>query len=129
MADLQHRVDTGDDRIANHMKAEGFAMDESDAIPAELRDLRAGIDNLDASLIFILSERFKLTRRVGQLKAEHRLPASDPAREQFQMARLQRLADEAQLDPVFAARFLRFVIDEVVHHHVAASEQVASPVD
>ena len=40
-------------------------------IPAELAALRSSIDNLDASLVFILSERFKLTKRVGKLKASN----------------------------------------------------------
>lgn len=90
-------------------------------IPSELMALRASIDNLDASLIFILSERFKLTQRVGQLKATNELPAADLAREDFQISRLRRLAGEAQLDPRFAERFLRLVIDEVLDHHRAAA--------
>ncbi|SHE61854.1 chorismate mutase [Devosia limi] len=87
----------------------------------ELAALRSSIDNLDASLIFILSERFRLTRKVGELKAHHKLPAADGAREDFQIARLRRLAEEAQLDPVFAERFLRFIIEEVIQHHRAAA--------
>ncbi|WP_200840708.1 chorismate mutase, partial [Geminicoccus flavidas] len=43
-------------------------------LPAELSGLRASIDNLDAAIIHLLAERFKLTRRVGALKAEHGLP-------------------------------------------------------
>lgn len=43
-------------------------MNSDSLIPSELTALRSSIDNLDASLIFILSERFKLTQKVGQLK-------------------------------------------------------------
>ncbi|WIJ27167.1 chorismate mutase [Devosia sp. RR2S18] len=91
------------------------------AIPQELVALRSSIDNLDASLIFILSERFKLTQKVGELKAANQLPAADPAREDLQISRLRQMALEARLDPVFAERFLRFVIDEVIRHHKAAA--------
>lgn len=91
----------------------------------ELEALRSSIDNLDASLIFILSERFRLTHRVGELKASQKLPAADLAREDFQIARLRRLADEAQLNPMFAERFLRFVIDEVIQHHRAAAGEAS----
>jgi chorismate mutase len=35
-------------------------------VPPELAALRSSIDNLDASLIFILAERFKLTQKVGE---------------------------------------------------------------
>ena len=43
-------------------------------IPDELRQLRASIDNLDAVLIHIMAERFKLTEKVGHLKAAADLP-------------------------------------------------------
>lgn len=51
------------------------------------------------------------------LKARHGLPPSDPAREGKQIARLERLASEADLDPVFATKFLNFIISEVIRHH------------
>ena len=54
---------------------------------------------------------------MGKLKAEHDLPPSDPARETQQIARLEDLAKRADLDPEFAKKFLRFVIDEVIRHH------------
>ena len=78
---------------------------------------RASIDRLDAILIYTLGERFKHTQAVGALKAQHDLPPSDPAREEAQIARLEDLAQRADLDPDFAKKFLRFVIDEVIRHH------------
>lgn len=82
-----------------------------------LAEHRASIDRLDAVLVFTLAERFKHTQSVGRLKAEHDLPPSDPAREADQIARLERLAAEADLDPAFARKFLNFVISEVIRHH------------
>ena len=82
-----------------------------------LRDHRASIDRLDAILVFTLAERFKHTQAVGRLKAEHALPPSDPAREAEQIARLERLARTADLDPEFARKFLNFIISEVIRHH------------
>ncbi len=78
---------------------------------------RASIDRLDAILVFTLGERFKHTQAVGRLKAEHDLPPSDPAREAAQIARLEELALQADLDPEFAKKFLGFIIREVIHHH------------
>ena len=82
-----------------------------------LRGHRESIDRLDAILVFTLAERFKHTQSVGRLKAERGLPPSDPAREADQIARLERLAAEADLDPAFAKKFLAFIISEVIRHH------------
>jgi len=68
--------------------------------------------------VHILAERFRCTQRVGQLKAEHGLPASDPDREQRQVARLRELAKESDLDPEFAEKFLAFIVAEVIQHHL-----------
>lgn len=91
--------------------------DDSVRAAALLADHRASIDRLDAILVYTLGERFKHTQAVGGLKAQHDLPPSDPAREAQQIARLEDLAKEADLDPEFAKKFLAFVIQEVIHHH------------
>ena len=82
-----------------------------------LKGHRESIDRLDAILVYTLGERFKHTQAVGKLKAEHDLPPSDPAREAKQIARLEDLAQQADLDPEFAKAFLNFIIDEVIRHH------------
>ena len=84
--------------------------------------LRATIDNIDEALIFVLAERFRATKQVGELKADHGMPASDPSREEQQVARLRRLAEEADLDPAFAEKWFNFVVAEVIRHHTAAAD-------
>lgn len=84
---------------------------------ALLHEHRDSIDRLDAILVYTLGERFKRTQAVGKLKAEHNLPPSDPAREAAQIARLEDLAQQADLDPDFAKAFLKFIIREVIQHH------------
>lgn len=83
-----------------------------------LRGYRRSIDNIDAALVHLLAERFKTTQAVGRYKAQAGLPPADPGREEAQIARLRALAAEAELDPEFSEKFLRFIIDEVIRHHV-----------
>ena len=85
-----------------------------------LKEHRESIDRLDAILVYTLGERFKHTQAVGKLKASHDLPASDPDRESKQIARLEDLAQRADLDPEFAKKFLNFIIAEVIQHHKKA---------
>lgn len=100
----------------------GTAGEQSTAQPEgevlrELQALRGSIDNLDAALVHLLAERFKCTQKVGLLKAAHDLPPADPAREAEQIRRLRRLAEESELEPLFAEKFLNFIVEEVVRHH------------
>ena len=91
-------------------------------IPAELARARGTIDNIDAALIHLLAERFKCTQRVGHLKADLGMPPSDPGREARQIRRLRTLAEESGLDPIFAEKFLAFIVSEVIQHHEATAE-------
>ncbi len=94
-------------------------------VSAELDRLRGSIDNMDAALVHLLAERFKITQQVGELKARHGLPPADPTREAQQIARLRGLAEEARLDPEFAEKFLTFVVAEVVRHHEAVARSAS----
>ena len=82
-----------------------------------LAQFRSSIDNIDAALVHMLAERFKVTQAVGRYKAEAGLPPADPGREDAQIDRLRQLAAAAGLDPEFSEKFLRFIIDEVIRHH------------
>lgn len=85
-----------------------------------LASFRKSIDNIDAALIHILAERFRITQAVGEYKARVTLPPADPDREARQIARLRKLSEEADLDPEFSEKFLRFIIEEVIRHHEKA---------
>ncbi len=83
----------------------------------QLSAFRQSIDNIDAALVFMLAERFRITKAVGEYKARTALPPADPDREAKQIERLKALAQDANLDPEFSEKFLRFIIDEVIRHH------------
>jgi chorismate mutase len=85
----------------------------------EIETLRDGINSVDAQLIGLLGERFRLTREVGKLKAQYNLPPADPAREALQMERYGKLAIELGLNPDHARQFFRFIIEEVKRNHAA----------
>jgi chorismate mutase len=86
-----------------------------------LAEFRSSIDNIDAALVHMLAERFKITQKVGAYKAKAGLPPADPSRETAQIDRLRALAASAQLDPEFTEKFLRFIIEEVIRHHSRAA--------
>jgi len=97
-------------------------MTQNTAADPVLAGYRSSIDNIDAALIHMLAERFRITKAVGAYKAEMKLPPSDPSREEKQIARMRALAEQANLDPEFSEKFLRFIIQEVIRHHEQAQD-------
>ena len=85
-----------------------------------LAGYRKSIDNIDAAILHMLAERFRITQAVGEYKAKVTLPPADPEREKRQIERLRVLSEAADLDPEFSEKFLRFIIDEVIRHHEKA---------
>jgi len=85
----------------------------------DLQDLRKSLDAIDNALIDLLAERFRVTQKVGEYKKAHHLPPVDESREAAQFARIDALATQAGLNPEFASKMLRLIIDEVVKNHKA----------
>lgn len=86
-------------------------------IPDDLQKLRNDIDQLDNSLIDILSKRFEITHEVGLLKKKSGLPPIDKQREKQQFKIISKKAEKRGLDKVFARKIFRLIIDEVVANH------------
>jgi chorismate mutase len=84
-----------------------------------LEELRIELDDIDKQLVGLLALRFGLTGQVGVYKRDNGLAPVDVSREEQQFAGITELAKTAGLDPDFAQRFLRLIIDEVVAHHTA----------
>jgi len=94
-----------------------------------LAGFRSSIDDIDASLVALLGERFKITRQVGIYKASVGLPAADPEREAAQIVRLREVAASVDLDPAFSEKLLRLVFAEVRREHELARSDNDSPKD
>lgn len=85
----------------------------------DLQDLRVSLNTIDQAMVCLLAERFHVTQKIGEYKKAHGLPPVDEAREAAQFARIDQLAAEVGLNPEFAKRMLRLIIDEVVQNHKA----------
>ena len=83
----------------------------------ELQSLREEVDDVDAKIVDILASRFRITSKIGKLKALHALNAMDPQREAAQEARFRELAQRSGLNEDLVVRIFRSIIDEVVSNH------------
>ena len=83
----------------------------------ELADFRRSIDEVDAQLVRLLAERFRITHEIGVLKARHDMAPVDLVRQHQQIDGLRELAAAEGLDPDFCEKFVHFVMDEVVRSH------------
>ena len=83
----------------------------------QLLEARQMIDEIDSKLIEILDDRFRLTREVGLLKAEHKLDPIDKTREAEKLAKLRSLCDKKTLNPDFIEKLFSSIMEEVVKNH------------
>ena len=82
-----------------------------------LAEYRSSLDRIDATLVSILAERFRITDEVGVFKKEHDIAPSDAQREKRQFERIRELAATHGLEPEIAEAVLRLVIDKAVERH------------
>ena len=101
-----------------------MTMPSSPKIPEELVNLRVRIDKIDSVLISHLAERFRFTEQVGYVKAKSGIFPVDIAREKSQARRIAELAEQEGLNPTFAQKLLKLVIDEVVKRHKEISAEL-----
>ena len=86
-------------------------------VPDELLKVRAQIDRIDHGLVLLLANRFALTHRVGELKAEYGLEALDPERESRKIADIRAVCEAHGVNPDLVAEILERVMREVVKNH------------
>lgn len=83
----------------------------------ELQSLRADVNDVDAKFVDLLANRFRITSKIGKLKALHVLDAIDPQREAAQEAHFRELAQGSDLNPDLVVQVFRRIIEEVVRNH------------
>ena len=89
--------------------------DASDAVieaTREIEHLRENIDEIDDEIV-----RFRITEKVGQLKAAAGFAALDAAREERQLARMSGLAVDCGLSPTIAHAYRDFVVTASKKRH------------
>lgn len=95
-------------------------------IPSELLRVREQIDRIDHGLVLLLANRFSLTQRVGELKAEHGLEALDPERESRKLADIRSVCEKHGVNPDLVADILEGVMREVVKNHQAIKAHITT---
>lgn len=86
-------------------------------------ELRSAVDNIDAAVIHMLAERFRVTAMIGGLKARAGFAAADPRRESDQIDRLRTLAGECGLDADMAEAYLHLVADAAKRNHIRLARE------
>ena len=84
----------------------------------ELHQLRSQIDEMDSSLINLLSERFKLCREIGKFKKEHNMTILQSERYNEMLEKCAQQANACGIDAKFAARILEIIHEESVRQQL-----------
>lgn len=95
---------------------ESDCSDDCDSV-SEIFALRQSIDNIDNAIVALLAERFKVTEKVGEIKARANLATEDKSRENRQASRLKKIAEESGLKEEIALEYLHFVVTAAKKRH------------
>jgi chorismate mutase len=90
----------------------------------ELLTLRTKVDEIDAALMDLLAERFKVTEQVGILKVRRDIPLIDTSREDAQTKRIRNIAKSKGVNPDLAENILRLIINQSVRNHQKIKENL-----
>ena len=89
----------------------------------ELSQLRISIDNLDAAIVVLLAERFRITDQRGLVKAKAGLEPRDEAREEELLRKSKELAAQHNLNPDIVSDVLTMIVSEVKKRHAKTIER------
>lgn len=78
----------------------------------ELNDLRDSIDEIDQSILSLITKRLELVAQVGEVKSLHGLPIYDPEREMRMLAKRRQEAELSGISPDLIEDILRRLMRE-----------------
>jgi 4-amino-4-deoxychorismate mutase len=105
------------------------------AVAVGLAPFRARLDQIDAQVVDLLGERFRICREVAVHKAENEIEMMQPGRVEMVRARYLRHGAEVDLPVDFTAAFFDLMIDatcraeDELMERLAAGEERASALD
>lgn len=74
-------------------------------------ELRKQIDQIDEEMLNLLAKRAAVVQNVAEYKAKNGLPIFQPDREVGIYAKLEKMAVDSNLDPVFVLAVYRVIIE------------------
>ena len=97
----------------------------------DLSDLRAQIDEIDNSLLELLSKRMRVSREIGTYKIEHKMPILQTGRYDEILTNRVNQAQQMDMSGSFAKRFLEAIHEESVRQQmeVMHGENQSSKID
>lgn len=101
--------------MSEHRAKDGFSHLPPEDIPPEaqkqLEEYRRELDQFDNDLADAIGNRFKVVRKIGDLKAKHGIPAISPVRAQAVIDRAAARGPENGLSPDFMRSLYEAIID------------------
>lgn len=76
----------------------------------DMKEYRAEIDRIDASLVKLLEERLAVVRKIGEYKAARGLPVFDAERERAKLMKIRQMAEREENAEALALIF-QYIMD------------------
>jgi 4-amino-4-deoxychorismate mutase len=132
MSTEERTMSAGEARAARPDTAEQALTPAEQAVADGLAPFRSRLDQIDAQLVDLLSERFQICREVAVHKSENEIDMMQPGRVEIVRARYLQHGAEVDLPADFTAGFFDLMIDatcraeDELMARLAAGEEGAS---
>lgn len=97
---------------------ESLIIRETTQSTEDLSDLRAQIDEIDNSLLELLSKRMRVSREIGTYKIEHKMPILQTVRYDEILTKRIEQAEKMDMSAGFAKKFLEAIHEESVRQQM-----------